>query len=1036
MFFFIFLSLWQHASARLNIVTLTATRNWGSGAEQMISTFEIAAEHMAEKYPVLYANYTKTDLMWELNGPNICKAEGDWLVPIRLAEWYGANKFSDENGVTIIATSVCNWALPDVFDFARELDLMIVPWQRSPNSVAMAAASYIIFGAAIGKIMDKYNWRYLAIISDNLTRLQEAGRSISECDGMFIDLRKRAMEIQQKVFAVDSTDPGFSFKNSLQEAAEYSRIIMCCTLFESMRKLLADAYDLGMTNGDFVFMMLYEGEIPKEPPIDDWNKEGEHDVNEKVYQALDNVLNFRTPHADWKRFNETSWKVNKRREAKFGTPFNESLIVNDFIFQCHEAIEMASLAINETLMDMNITTTEALGRHLPVADMIRRISNRTHELMFENVTVTPASDKEPIIWIQQFDRAVNQAVTVLHYDYRTESYPLVDPNRPVKWRLGHVPPDRPPCGLHGEKCISGLSIGLIVGVVTAVVLLTVVGLVAFTIWNGQRKTNIKQTWWIVHPTDVEQAGSILKASTGKTSMSQISASTRQGGENFQRRVVMVRGVQAVKTPLWWNAHGHKQPSVNSAFINFLNSIRKLDAPQINKLLGLDITELPPALYYEWCKRGSLEDLLQAQDPDWTLKLSLLQDMIQGLRYIHTSGIRLHGNLRPTKCLLDSQLSLKISDYGHQIISRLLSGSTLQAIQDSRPFFPLHSWMAPEVMRGQTVLQASDVYAMGIIVQQILMGYQSFNAYAFGSTEDLLADDADYTPPRPEFSEVLRNGSLSAFITIIQRCWQEDPTARPTMLDVQKVFAAVTVSEGLKGTLIERVLKRLEKYNAILEKQVFEKTVQLQLEQQRADDLLREMLPEEIVRKLRSGITPDPEYVDEVSVLFSDITGFTDFIAGCPPDEALHFLHNTYTHFDKVIAHVSVYKLETIGSSYVAVSGLVERIGSRHAHEICRLAVLLREEFYRVIDDSRLGLLVGLHSGPVAVGVVGLKRPRYCLFGDTVNTASRMESNGLPGKIHVSPDVVPIAEQFGHNFEIRGKMEIKGKGQITTYWLND
>ncbi|XP_055347449.1 atrial natriuretic peptide receptor 1-like [Paramacrobiotus metropolitanus] len=981
---------------------------------------------MAQKYPVLYANYTTTELMWDINGPNICRVEGDWLVPVKMAEWYGAKKFSDDdNGITIIATSVCNWALPTIFDFARELDLLIVPCaagvainqHRSPNAVAMAAASYLIFGAAIGKVMDKYHWKYLVVINDLLKDIQEAGRSLSECDGLFIDLRKRDKAIQYIVIEVDSTKPGFTFSASLNQAAQHSRIIMCCTLYASMRRLLAEAYDLGMTNGDYVFMMLYESQIPFEPPIDQWYLGDEND--ERVHSALDNVLLFRTPKSNWDMFLNTSRAVNERREEKFGTPFQQELMYNDFIFQCHEAVEMASLAINETLTDMQISSTDELQQKISAASMIGRIVNRTHELMFENVLVTSKAIKEPIIWVQQFDYARNESVTVLHYDYKTDTYPLVDSNRPMKWRIGHVPPDRPLCGLFGEKCTKVVNVGLVVGVVTAAVMLVVAVLIGGIIWNNERKANIKRTWWIVHSTDVEHSRSTFRTATER---SYFSLTTH--AQNFQRKIAVVRGIRAIKTPLIWTSGKH--PTVTKGYISFLNYIRKMDSHHINKLIGLDIAHRPPVLFHQWCKRGSLEDLLLLREPDWTLKLSLLHDLIHGLHYIHTTGVKMHGNLRPTKCLLDSHLSMKISDYGHETISRLLSGSTGHS-NHGRPFFPPHPWMAPEVYCHGRAFPASDIYAMGTIVQQILMGYESFNTHALVGGDGLR---------QLKFSEELEKGALGHFLEVTKRCWLEDPAARPQMLDIHNCFSEATVYEGLRGSLIERIIRRLAKYNETLEMQVSEKTAQLQSEQQRADALLREMLPVDVVRKLRAGIKVDPEYVDEVSVLFSDIAGFTDFIAGCPPDVALHFLHNTYVYFDRAIAKVSVYKLETIGSSYVAVSGLVERIGKRHANEICRLANLLQTEFHRIIEDPRLGLLIGIHSGPVAVGVVGMKKPRYCLFGDTVNTASRMESNGLPGKIHVSPNTVPIAKTFGHKFETRGRMAIKGKGEILTYWLID
>lgn len=134
-----------------------------------------------------------------------------------------------------------------------------------------------------------------------------------------------------------------------------------------------------------------------------------------------------------------------------------------------------------------------------------------------------------------------------------------------------------------------------------------------------------------------------------------------------------------------------------------------------------------------------------------------------------------------------------------------------------------------------------------------------------------------------------------------------------------------------------------------------------------------------------------------------------------------------------------FQVETIGDAYMVVSGLPVRNGNEHAKEISRmsLALLNAVRLFKIRHrpNESLRLRIGLHSGPCVAGVIGVKMPRYCLFGDTVNTASRMESNGEALKIHISQKTKDLLDNFD-GFEVveRGVMEIKGKGQMTTYWL--
>ncbi|XP_030843298.1 uncharacterized protein LOC115924694 [Strongylocentrotus purpuratus] len=175
-----------------------------------------------------------------------------------------------------------------------------------------------------------------------------------------------------------------------------------------------------------------------------------------------------------------------------------------------------------------------------------------------------------------------------------------------------------------------------------------------------------------------------------------------------------------------------------------------------------------------------------------------------------------------------------------------------------------------------------------------------------------------------------------------------------------------------------------------------KTEQLASEKKRSDSLLYRMLPRTVAQQLKLNLTVPAENYDSVTVYFSDIVGFTKLSAISSPMQVVGFLNLLYQFFDSCIEKYDVYKVETIGDAYMVVSGVPIRNGDRHAFEIASLALDMIEgvQTFRLphLKSERVLMRIGAHTGPCAAGVVGSKMPRYCLFGDTVNTASRMESN--------------------------------------------
>ncbi|XP_071951091.1 guanylate cyclase soluble subunit beta-2-like isoform X2 [Antedon mediterranea] len=208
------------------------------------------------------------------------------------------------------------------------------------------------------------------------------------------------------------------------------------------------------------------------------------------------------------------------------------------------------------------------------------------------------------------------------------------------------------------------------------------------------------------------------------------------------------------------------------------------------------------------------------------------------------------------------------------------------------------------------------------------------------------------------------------------------------------------------------------------------------EKKKTDMLLHSMLPRQVAEQLREGKKVEAGEYDMVTLLFSDIVSFTNICSKCRPIDIVNMLNALYTRFDRLTSVHDVYKVETIGDAYMVVGGLPLPIKT-HAARIANMALgmmITSKEVSSPITKEPIGIRVGIHSGPVLAGVVGDKMPRYCLFGDTVNTASRMESHGLPGKIHMSESVCKCLPKRGFHYTSRGEIIVKGKGSMTTYFL--
>jgi class 3 adenylate cyclase len=249
------------------------------------------------------------------------------------------------------------------------------------------------------------------------------------------------------------------------------------------------------------------------------------------------------------------------------------------------------------------------------------------------------------------------------------------------------------------------------------------------------------------------------------------------------------------------------------------------------------------------------------------------------------------------------------------------------------------------------------------------------------------------------------------------------------LEQVKLLSAKTIEQ-------EREKKRiLEGQKEKLEILVKERTRELEVEKEKTEELLLNTLPLKVVNDLKENGKTNPESFDDVTVYFSDIVGFTKLSAELAPDILIHELNDIFTAFDDIMVRHKCERIKTIGDAYLAVCGMPEK-RKDHAKKMINAALEIRKflENRNASSDIEWKIRIGIHSGRVVGGIVGVRKYIYDVFGDTINTTSRMESNSEPMQINVSETTYDLVKD---NFQFikRKPMNIKGKGLSNMYFLN-
>mmetsp|Transcript_34623 Transcript_34623/g.55852 ORF Transcript_34623/g.55852 Transcript_34623/m.55852 type:complete len:520 (+) Transcript_34623:2-1561(+) len=452
--------------------------------------------------------------------------------------------------------------------------------------------------------------------------------------------------------------------------------------------------------------------------------------------------------------------------------------------------------------------------------------------------------------------------------------------------------------------------------------------------------------------------------------------------------------------------------MRSNFIEEMRYLSKIRHPCITTVMGAVVAaDCEPMLVMECMEHGSLYDLIHNYTMvlDGEVVIPLLQHVCQGLAFLHAASPKIiHGDLKAANVLVDSKFRAKVADFG--LTAKQSSGAC------GTPF-----WMAPELLLGELNTTESDVYAFGITFWEVYARQEPYFGEDGGEVIEAVININNAVDKRPTIPDHCPPEAIS----IMKRCWHKDPALRPRFDEVERMLKSLNAStmgpHGVNG--------KTEPHNN--ERRV-----------------LYDVFPRHIAEKLLAGVKVEPDHKECVTIFFSDIVGFTDISSTLPPEKVSQMLDRLYTSFDGLSTEHNIFKVETIGDAYMAVTNLVEDQDDDHALRIAHFAIHAVEAAASTLidlDNASMGnieIRVGFHSGPVVANVVGSRNPRYCLFGDTVNTASRMESNSKASRIQCSErSAVILKHQMKASgikslrINSRGEIPIKGKGTMHTYWVS-
>ncbi|XP_060068241.1 atrial natriuretic peptide receptor 1-like [Ylistrum balloti] len=921
------------------------------------------------------------------------------------------------------------------------------------------------FPITLQYVSTMFKWKRYAMIHDDRDPYKAVAEAIKLTDSNYFISSTHMVNTQMQDSQVAKI---------FHQVRKYARIIIFAVPWMEMRKYMLVAHQQGMTHGDFAFLCihgdLYTWDVIERDITSNrgWKRNDTHDDDAR--EAFESVIHINMDTLTTTRAKEFQEFVMEYAHQQSPNWINLPNATKPDAYSPYLYDATLAWAL---LVDKTLSENEAPNGN--------NIFKRSGDFFAEGVTgyIVLDSIGDRYLNFRMMDMQKDGVFkTVIELNYNKTSFAArttVENPDLIRWGGGKIsiknaPPDVPICGFDGEKCRKAEKDNkvIILGSVTVSSFVLVVIIILSIVRRRYRRQKLlKSMLWQVRFEEIDFVTALLNVSV-RASFKTQGMRRSNTKKNLMKTKSLERNNMAYKgspdqSPLNCHKPDHgstmfgsvayirgslvsvKRMSRNSVnvtkdVLQELNHLMELKHQNVCAFVGACVDPGRILLLWEYCPKGSLQDVIWNQNIklDRMFMFALTQDIAKGLDFIHKCSIHYHGNLKSSNCVVDSRWTCKLTDFGVPTIRLMDKCSASVTDEGSNSKF---LWTCPEILRSDKIYdkQKGDIYSLGIIIKEVFTRSGPYTEYPFLTPHEIIMrvrDRVSRTAPfRPMISAELRESP--DLQTLIEECWNEDPLLRPSAARTTKALNRINPSKNM--TMIDNMIAILEKYANHLEELVAERTSELDAEKQKTENLLYRMLPQSVAEDLKLGKTVKAEHFDEATIYFSDIVGFTTICGSSTPIEVVNLLNSLYTLFDDIITRYDVYKVETIGDAYMLASGLPKKNGPRHIREIadCALDILASITTFSIPhqDGKNLRIRVGIHSGPVVAGVVGLAMPRYCLFGDTVNVASRMESTGLPLKIHLSTISKENLEKFsGYHLHCRGEITVKGKGIMKTYFL--